>query len=39
MMELVKVLIGFVIVLSFATGLAIVFGTMADRINSNENFE
>lgn len=39
MMELVKVLIGFVIVLSFATGIAIVFGTIADRINSSEDFQ
>jgi hypothetical protein len=38
MMELVKALIGLVIVLIFATGLAIVFGTMADRINSSEDF-
>lgn len=38
MMELVKVFIGLVIVLSFATGIAIVVGTMADRINSSEDF-
>lgn len=36
-MELLKVFIGLILVLSVATGLAIVVGLMADRIyNSDE---